>query len=239
MFESSAPDQEARVAAARAALATVQTRVGTSRSVTGTECWEAPVLPLATGLNELLPTGLRRGQAVAVEGSTSLVLALVAEASREGSWAAMIGMPQVGVVAATRRGIELARLALIPHPGSQAAAVAGACIDGMDVVVFGPRLALSDSDRRRLAARARERGGVIISAGPWAGAHMRLVVESSSWRGLGAGDGRLREREMTVAVSSRAGGRVRRVPLTLDADTGPRRSTRDSVGQAAAYEGAA
>ena len=197
------------------------------------------MLPLAPTLNEVLPAGLRRGQVFAVEGSTSLVLAMVAEASREGSWAAMIGMPQVGVVAAARRGIELARLALIPHPGSQAPAVAGACIDGMDVVVFGPRLALSDADRRRLAARARERGGVIISAGPWAGAHMRLAVESASWRGLGAGDGRLREREMTVAVSSRAGGQVRRVLLTLDSDTGPRRSTRDSVGQAAAYEGAA
>jgi hypothetical protein len=109
----------------------------------------------------------------------------------------------------------------------------------MDVVVFGPRLAMSDADRRRLAARARERGGVIISAGPWSGAHMRLAVESANWRGLGAGDGRLREREMTVTVSSRAGGQVRRVLLTLDSDTGPRRGTRDSVGQAAAYEGAA
>ena len=230
--------QSARLDKARAALATVQTRVGTSRSVTGTECWEAPVLPLAPALSELLPTGLRRGQVVAVEGSTSLVLALVAEASREGSWTAMIGMPQVGVVAAARRGIELARLALVPHPGAQAPAVAGACIDGMDVVVFGPRLALSDADRRRLSARARERGGVIISAGPWTGAHVTLTVEGTSWSGLGAGDGRLRAREMAVAVSSRAGGQVRRVLLTLEADSMPRRESQASVGQAR-YEGAA
>ena len=229
--------QSARLEKARAALASVQTRVGTNRSFgTGAECWDAPTLPLAPALSDVLPTGLRRGQVVAVQGSTSLVLALVAEASREGSWAAMIGMPSVGVVAAARRGIELARLALVPHPGAQAPAVAGACVDGMDVVVMGPRLALSDADRRRLAARARERGSVIISAGAWGGAHMNLAVTQNNWRGLGAGDGRLRTRDMLIEVTSRAGGQARRLALTLDADVTLR--TRESVGQAT-YEGAA
>jgi hypothetical protein len=217
--------QSARLEKARAALAAVQTRVGTNR-----ECWDAPTLPLAPALSDALPTGLRRGQVVAVQGSTSLVIALVAEASREGSWAAMIGMPNVGVVAAARRGIELARLALVPHPGSQAAAVAGACVDGMDMVVMGPRLALGDADRRRLAARAREQGSVIISAGPWDGAHMNLAVTRSTWSGLGAGDGRLRARDMLVEVTSRAGGPARRITLTLEADVMLR--TRASVGQA-------
>ena len=232
------PAQE-RLERARAALAAVQTRIGTTRAVTGTECWDTPALPLAPILSDVLPGGLRRGQVVAVQGSTSLVLALVAEASREGSWTAMIGMPKVGVVAAARRGIELARLALIPHPGSQAPAVAGACVDGMDVVVLGPRLALADSDRRRLTARARERGAVLISAGPWAGAHMNLTVIESHWRGLGAGDGRLRARDVVVQVGSRAGGVPRTVSLTLDAEVMPglRRETRESVTQV--VEGAA
>lgn len=221
-----------RLARARAALASVQTRVGTSR-----DRWDAPTLPLAASLAQVLPGGLRRGQIVSVEGATSLVLALVAEASREGSWAAMIGMPQVGVVAAARRGIELARLALVPHPGQHAAAVAGACVDGMDVVVLGPRLALSDADRRRLGARARERGSVIVSAGPWAGAHVSVAVESSRWSGLGAGDGRLRAREAVVAVQTRAGGAVRRVAVTLDEDALARPGVRTvPVG---AFEGAA
>jgi len=231
--------QSARLEKARAALAGVQLRVGTSRSATGAECWDAPVLPLAPALSDALPTGLRRGQVVAVRGSTSLVLTLVAEASREGSWAAMIGMPSVGVVAAARRGIELARLALVPHPGAQAPAVAGACVDGMDVVVLGPRLALTDADRRRLAARARERGSVIISAGEWSGAHSTLTVVENSWRGLGAGDGRLRARDMLVEVTSRAGGQARRVALTLDADSTPGRRREVRAGAAQVIEGAA
>jgi hypothetical protein len=209
--------QEERLGRARAALKGVETRIGAGR-----EAWDRPALPLAAELDQLLPEGLRRGQVVSVTGATSLMIALAAEASRAGSWTAAIGMPTVGVVAAARRGIELSRLALIPHPGAQAADAVGACVDGMDVVLLGERLALSDADRRRIGARARERGCVIIAAGEWPAAHARLNVESSMWSGLGAGDGRLRERELTVAVSGRRTGAVQRVRVLMDADPGVR-----------------
>ena len=209
--------QEERLSRARAALKGVETRIGAAREV-----WDRPALPLAADLAELMPEGLRRGQVVAVTGATSLMLALATEASRAGSWTAAIGMPTVGVVAAARRGIELSRLALIPHPGAQAADAVGACVDGMDVVLLGERLALSDADRRRIGARARERGGVVIAAGEWPAAHVRLDVERSAWSGLGAGDGRLRERELTVAVGGRRAGATRRVRVLLDSDVGTR-----------------
>jgi len=179
----------------------------------------ARTLPVSDDVASLLPARvLRRGTVVSVEGSTSLVLALIARASREGSWAAIVGMPQVGVVAAARRGIDLSRLALVPHPGAEAATVVGACIDGMDVVVLGPRLALGDPDRRRLAARARERGTVLVSAGPWTGAHVALTVTRASWSGLGAGDGRLRSRSLAVARSGRHLGAIHEAEVVLDAD---------------------
>lgn len=202
---------EARIAKARAALGEVQLRVGTSR-----DRWEAPTLPLATGLDAVLPQGLRRGQVISVEGSTSLMLALAAAASAAGSWTAVVGIPSLGVVAAARRGLDLARVGLIPHPGVQAAAAAGACIDGMDVVLLGEGLALSDSDRRRLASRARERGVVMIAGGAWTGAHVSLTVVESRWSGLGAGDGRLRTRDLTVRAQGRQAGRARLVTLALD-----------------------
>jgi len=219
MSTQATPDasQEERLNRARAALKDVETRIGTTR-----EAWERPALPLAVDLAPLLTEGLRRGQVVVVDGATSLMLALAAEASREGSWTAAIGMPSVGVVAAARRGIELSRLALIPHPGAQAADAVGACVDGMDVVLLGPSLVLSDADRRRIASRARERGSVVITAGDWPAAHVRLAVERQAWSGLGAGDGRLRERELTVAVAGRQSGSVRRVRVLLDADPGVR-----------------
>lgn len=219
MFESSATAREARIAAARAALTEVQARIGAER-----EGGERTPLPLAESLAELLPGGLRRGSVMSVAGSTSLVLALAGEASKAGSWVAIAGMPQVGIVAAARRGIDLGRLALVPHPGAQAATAAAACVDGMDLVVLGHGLALSDADRRRLGARARERGTVLLAAGPagataWQGSRVELVVESSHWSGLGAGDGRLRDRDMVVAVRER-GRAVRRVTLRLDGERG-------------------
>lgn len=206
--------RQARLEAARAALAAVEGRVGATR-----EAWDSPELPLAPTLAPLLPRGLRRGHVIAVENSTSLLLALAAEASREGSWTAIVGMPHVGVLAAARRGIDLSRLALIPHPGTQAPAVMGAIVDGVDVVIVGEGLAVSDADRRRIAARARERGSVVLAAQGWAGAHMHLMVERSRWRGLGAGEGRLRERDVTVAVKGRGIAATRRVLVALDVDT--------------------
>lgn len=204
---------ETRLARARAALAGVQSRVGTSR-----DRWEAPTLPLAPVLDRLLPQGLPRGRVVAVHGSTSVMLALAAAASAAGSWTAAVGMPSLGAVAAARRGLDLSRLALVPHPGAQAAAAAGACVDGMDVVLLGPRLALSDADRRRLASRARERGAVIVADGPWTGAHAVLIAVGSRWHGLGAGDGRLRGRDLTVRVEGRHAGAARLVTVRLDAE---------------------
>jgi hypothetical protein len=211
----SGESSETRLARARAALGAVHQKVGVDRVPE-----EAPALPLAQVLTGLLPGGLRRGQVISVAGSTSLMLALSSAASSQGSWMAIVGLPRVGVVAAARRGIELSRLALMPHPGVQASQVVGACVDGMDVVMLGPRLALSHADRRRLASRARERGSVIIAAEQWDGANVTLAVEDSHWRGLGSGDGRLREREMTVLVAGRSQGSGRRVAVTLDVDPG-------------------
>ncbi|WP_084129798.1 hypothetical protein [Demequina sp. NBRC 110055] len=202
-----------RLAAARAALSSVEARVGTTR-----QAGERPRLPLDDLLSGLLPEGLTRGSVISVDGSTSLMLALAATASREGSWTAVLGMPAVGVVAAARRGLDLARLVLVPHPGTQIVEAAGAAVDGMDITLVGARTALSEADRRRLASRARERGSVILAAGPWAGAHTTMTVERSAWRGLGAGEGRLRERDLSVAVAGRRSGAVRRMRLTLDAD---------------------
>ena len=206
--------QGTRLAAARAALRAVETRMGADRKAT-----EGPLLELDDALVPLLPRGLRKGQVIAVEGSTSLVLALVARASLDGAWTAMVGMPNVGVLAAARRGIDLARVALIPYPGVQAPATLGVCIDDMDVVMVGQGLAISDADRRRLAARARESGCVVVAMGRWPGAHVQLTVDGARWAGLGAGEGRLRERDMTVAITGRSTGPARRVVVCLDIDT--------------------
>ncbi|WP_444662000.1 hypothetical protein ACT17Q_09090 [Cellulomonas sp. CW35] len=174
---------------------------------------ERPALPVPPAIAPLLPDGLRRGATTAVLGSTSLALALLASASAAGSWAAVVGQPALGLLAAAESGVVLDRLAVVPHPGPDAALVLSALLDGVDVVVVGPQARLVDADRRRLSARARERGAVLLATTPWPGAQAVLTAERGAWSGLGDGHGRLRTHLVRVARAGRSGAGV---PLALD-----------------------
>ncbi|OLT55228.1 hypothetical protein [Cellulosimicrobium sp. CUA-896] len=162
--------------------------------------------PVHEDLAPLLPAGaLERGTVLAVRGSTSLLLALVAGASAAGAWTTAVGFPEVGLLAAADAGVDLGRLALVPRPGPDAAVAVAALVDGMDVVVVGPAAALTDADRRRVVARARERGTVLVAAATWPGAHVALTVTGGAWSGADRGAGWLRRRTLHVERAGRAG----------------------------------
>lgn len=171
-------------------------------------------LPVADELAGLLPLrGLRRGSTVSVQGSTSLLLAMLAAATSSGAWAAVVGMPDLGVLAAAELGVAVRRLAMVPYPGEQAAGVLAALLDGVDLVVVsagcvtGGAGAAGDfrADRlaRRLSARARHRGAVLLAFGAWPGAEVQLSAHPRRWSGLGEGHGHLREREVLLAAGGR------------------------------------
>lgn len=178
------------------------------------------VLPAPAELATVLPwPGLRRGSTVAVHGSVALLFALLSRATEDGSWAAVVGLPGIGVVAAAEAGVEVSRLALVPHPGDQPQSVVAALLDGVDLVVAGG--AWADADARRLSARARHRGAVLLPFGSWPGADVELRCSGSRWHGLGRGHGHLREREITVRAEGRgAASRPRSCRLLLPARGG-------------------
>jgi hypothetical protein len=167
------------------------------------------VLPVAGPLARLLPAGgLRRGSTVALPsapGATSLLLALLAEASAGGAWAGVVGRPGLGLVAAAEAGVRLDRLALVPDPGSDLMAVTVALLDGMDVVAVSDaeRAGVRAADRQRLAARARQRGAVLLALGRWPGADVELSCADGQWQGLAAGAGRLCARRVRVQLRGR------------------------------------
>ncbi|MCB7137314.1 hypothetical protein [Cellulosimicrobium marinum] len=173
--------------------------------------------PVPGPLTALLPTGtIRRGTVLTVRGSTSLLLALVAGASTAGAWTTAVGLPDVGLLAAADAGVDLGRLALVPRPGPDAALAVAALVDGMDVVVVGPAADLTDTDRRRVLARARERGTVLVAATAWPGAHVALTVTGGAWTGADHGAGWLRRRTLQVERAGRAGApRPARVEVEL------------------------
>jgi hypothetical protein len=159
-----------------------------------------PVHPVIAGL---FPRGgLRRGSTVAVRGSTSLLFALLARATETGSWAALVGMPDLGLKAASELGVAVERLALVRHPGTALATVVAALLDGMDLVAVNPAR-LTDSQIHRLSARARHRGAVLMPVGAWPGADLELTQEAADWSGLGDGHGRLTVREVHLRARGR------------------------------------
>jgi hypothetical protein len=203
-------------------------------------------LPVLPAFADLLPgAGLRRGATVAVGaapgvvGATSLALALAAGPSRAGSWVAVVGLGSLGLVAAAEMGVDLGRLVLVADPGRDRAgwaSVVAALVDGFDVVLLapggvgaagevdggggsGPGRRLRPADARRLVARVRERGSVLLSVGgdlPGERSPLRLTVVAAAWEGLGDGWGHLEGRRVTVESGGRGeAARPRRAELWL------------------------
>ncbi|MBN9168347.1 MAG: hypothetical protein J0J11_00210, partial [Microbacterium sp.] len=114
---------------------------------------ELPVLPTIPALASLLPGGgLRPGAAYSVGPSVSLLLALLARPSQDGSWCGVVGMPELGVEAAEHLGVDLARLVLIPDPGPRWLAVTATIAEVLPVVVVRPGGSAADAEVARLAA---------------------------------------------------------------------------------------
>ena len=198
---------------------------------------EQRVLPVLPALEELFAVGpagvggLRRGSVVGVSGhsgATALALALAAGPTRSGSWGAFVGLPELGWAAAGELGVDLGRVVVVRPTDRARATVIAALVDAFDVVVCGFDGMPSATEARRLAARARERGSVLVVVGGRAGgvgrarrawpaaAEVQLTVVEAAWSGLGEGAGHLRERRVVVEVGGRRGlQRARRVELLL------------------------
>ncbi len=193
------------------------------------------LLPVVDALASLLPRGgLVRGQVTATAshaasptGATSLAVALAAGAVSSGSWAAVVGVDGFGLAAAHDLGLSLDRVAIVaaPPPASWPTVVA-ALLDGFDLVLVGPPPRLAATAARRLGARVRERGAVLVQVGWPPGrwpepAELAVTVEASVWEGIGQGWGSCRARRVAVAVGGRRGAdRPRRGWLWLPDEHG-------------------
>jgi hypothetical protein len=182
------------------------------------------VLPVLPGLRDLLPGGaLQRGITVGVSGpaDTSLALALAAGPSASGSWVAVVGLPELGLAAAEELGLRLERVVLVgePSPASWGSVVA-ALVGAFDIVLLAPAPRIRSGDARRLAARARERGSVLVQLGgdnrSSLECDVRLTTARVRWHGLERGHGRLQARRVQVEASGRRrASRPRQVDLWL------------------------
>jgi hypothetical protein len=112
-------------------------------------------------------------------------------------------------------------------PVQRWATVAAALVESFDLVVIDPTHQVSAADARRLAARARERGAVVVHLCVEDGRRRYRwptqpdhTVEASSvrWSGLGDGHGHLRECRITVSAGARRGGAQRELTVVRGVD---------------------
>ncbi|HYB35723.1 MAG TPA: hypothetical protein VEF72_08055 [Mycobacterium sp.] len=164
-------------------------------------------------LADVLPDALPRGTVAVLSGARSLPLSMVASVTAAGGNVAIVGQPDIGLLAAVEMGADLSRLAVIPNPGTDPVEVAAVLMDGMDLVVLGlGGRSVPLTRARAVMARARHKGcTLLVTDGDWQGASMRLEARVCGYE-ITAGDrgkptpgfGRI----SGVRLDVRAGGRA-------------------------------
>ena len=127
-----------------------------------------------------------------LSGARSLSLSMVAAVTAAGGHAAIVGQPDVGLLAAVEMGADLSRLAVIPEPGADPVEVAAVLMDGMDLVVLGlGGRSVPATRARAVVARARQKGcTLLVTGGDWHGASARLEARVSGYEVTGGSGGR-------------------------------------------------
>ncbi|MCW1959441.1 MAG: hypothetical protein KIH64_013050, partial [Mycobacterium sp.] len=152
------------------------------------------LLAVPDALAELLPGGLPKGTVAVLSGARSLPVGMAAAVTAAGGYAAVVGLPDFGLLAAAEMGADLSRLAVIPQPGADPVEVAAVLMDGMDLVVLGlAGRSVPPTRSRAVVARARQRGcALLVTGGRWHGASVRMDARVCGYDITGpAGCGRI------------------------------------------------
>ena len=107
-----------------------------------------------------------------LQGSATLLLAALALRQGSVGWCAVVGGDELGWCAAAEVGLDLNRVLTVPASvldDASALTVVSALLDGVGALLIGAPVAerLRPQHRRRLLARARERGCLPLTPEPW------------------------------------------------------------------------
>jgi len=171
-------------------------------------------------LGELLGGGVQAGSVLCCEGtgSSSLALSLATQLAGDERWTAIVGLEEISPAAAIDMGLSPLRTAYV-QATTRPADVVAALLGLVDVVVLDARLDLRSTQIRRLQARLREKGSVLIvlqpdifrSAGAlttrsslanWS-ADISFQTSGWQWEGIGKGHGYLQVRRARLQSSGR------------------------------------
>ncbi|UFS95522.1 hypothetical protein [Nocardia huaxiensis] len=205
---SAAEEKQRKLTELRRRMAAVPARGGEAAArVPAAEEFHREALPVPPALAGLLPDGgLAKGSVVAYNGAHSLLSGLLAAVTGAGGYAAVVGLPRLGLLAAAEMGARLDRLAVVSDPGSDPLEIASVLLEGLDLVVLGLNgLSVPQSRTRVLAARARSKNStLLVTGGNWSGPALHIDTRVTGYSGLGRGCGRLRTVRLDVRVRGRS-----------------------------------
>ncbi|MFD6401184.1 hypothetical protein [Nocardia sp. NPDC060249] len=198
-------------------------------------------LPTIAALDDLLPAGLPRGAVVNYQGSMTVLLGMLAEASKSGLMTATVNLPArpgstAGLLAAHEMGAQLSNIAVVTAPPQRTIEVLNIAVDGLALVIADPGAAtLPPSIAKVLVRRAHQHECTLVLANGQhrcPGSDLDMSAKCIATEGLGRGRGYLRAQHFTVDVVGKGGWRASSV-LRLGAQAGRPGTTWTTVTPAA------
>ena len=173
-------------------------------------------LPVAKALQPIIPDGvLVRGRTVLCSGDAAMstALLLVSAATQAGSWLAIVGVSDFGLMSACEQGVALQRTVLVTPTANKKdwTSTVAAVADGFDVVMLEVPREVSESDARRIQTRIQARRNVLVLVETSRHTTPRSVFQpdvvlhtvTTKWDGIERGAGYVQGRLIDVMVSGR------------------------------------
>jgi hypothetical protein len=173
-------------------------------------------LPVAKALQPIIPDGvLVRGRTVLCSGDAAMSTALLMASAptQAGSWLAVVGVSDFGLVSACEQGVALQRTVLVTPTSNKKdwTSTVAAVADGFDVVMLEVPREVSESDARRIQTRIQARRNVLVLVETSRHATRRSVFQpdvvlhtmTTKWDGIEHGAGYVQGRLIDVTVSGR------------------------------------
>jgi len=173
-------------------------------------------LPVTKALQSIIPDGvLVRGRTVLCSGDAAMstALLLVSAATQAGSWLAIVGVSDFGLMSACEQGVALQRTVLVTPTSNKKdwTSTVAAVADGFDVVMLEVPREVSESDARRIQTRIQARRNVLVLVETSRHTTPRSVFQpdvvlhtaTTSWHGIEHGAGYVQGRHIDVTVSGR------------------------------------
>ena len=173
-------------------------------------------LPVAKALQPIIPDGvLVRGRTVLCSGDAAMstALLLVCAATQAGSWLAIVGVNDLGLMSACEQGVALQRTVLVTPTSNKKdwTSTVAAVADGFDVMMLEVPRDVSESDARRIQTRIQARRNVLVLVETSRHAAPRSIfqpdvvlhTQTTKWDGIEHGAGYVQGRHIDVTVSGR------------------------------------